>query len=109
MDRRLPLLVANLERIEHELRQQGWWGAAPPSAEALASDAPFCVDSLALEQWLQWVFLPRMQALLDVGGPLPAASGIQAMAEMAFAERLGQAGGLLAALGEFDQIMQARF
>ncbi|MET1081345.1 MAG: YqcC family protein [Pseudomonas sp.] len=109
MDPRRPLLADNLLLIERELRQQGWWDVAPPSAQALASDAPFCVDSLALEQWLQWVLLPRMGALLAAGGALPSASGIQAMAELAFAERLPQAGRLLTALGEFDRLMQARF
>ncbi|WP_258876037.1 YqcC family protein, partial [Pseudomonas aeruginosa] len=49
------------------------FGAQPPQGaqattvntqtapEALASPEPFCVDTLALEQWLQWIFLPRMK------------------------------------------------
>jgi uncharacterized protein YqcC (DUF446 family) len=32
----------------------------PPSTEALASDQPFCVDTLTLPRWLQFIFLPTL-------------------------------------------------
>ncbi|QIW16439.1 anhydro-N-acetylmuramic acid kinase [Pasteurellaceae bacterium RH1A] len=47
------------------------WEATPPSAEALANDQPFCLGTLSPTQWLQWVFIPRMNALLDANAPLP--------------------------------------
>lgn len=105
MDARYGLLADQLLLVERELRVQGWWAVTPPSAEALASVEPFCVDSMAFEQWLQWIFLPRMKALLEAGAALPAVSGIRPMAEMAFQQRLGQAAGLLAVLGDFDQLI----
>ncbi|HLD66662.1 MAG TPA: YqcC family protein [Pseudomonas sp.] len=107
MDKRLPLLADQLLLIERELRVQGWWGSAPPSPEALASEQPFCVDSLSFEQWLQWIFLPRMAFMLESGMTLPRVSGIQAMGEMSFRERLAQAKPLLGLLGEFDRLLQA--
>jgi uncharacterized protein YqcC (DUF446 family) len=55
-------------------------------AEALASVEPFSVDTLDFEQWLQWIFLPRMKMILEQDLPLPNASGIQEMAEMVYAE-----------------------
>lgn len=47
------------------------WENAPPSPEQLASVQPFSVDTLSATQWLQWIFIPRMNALLDANSPLP--------------------------------------
>lgn len=105
MDARYGLLADQLLLVERELRVQGWWAVNPPSAEALASVEPFCVDSMAFEQWLQWIFLPRMKALLEAGAALPAVSGIRPMAEMVFQQRLGEAAGLLAVLEDFDRLI----
>lgn len=78
-----------------------------PSAEALASVEPFAVDTLDFEQWLQWIFLPRMKAILEQDLPLPNASGIQEMAEMVFAARnvQGKDRQLQVLLKEFDQLI----
>lgn len=70
--------------IESELRQLGLWGRIPPSSEALASDQPFCVDTLTLPQWLQFIFLPTLYGLLEENQPLPARCGIAPMAEEYF-------------------------
>lgn len=91
--------------IEGEMRQQGWWAEEAPSAEALASTAPFCVDTLAFEHWLQWIFLPKMKALLENDMPLPALSGIKPMAEVAFRETPLQAKRLIELLGEMDRTL----
>ncbi|MES2818570.1 MAG: YqcC family protein [Pseudomonadota bacterium] len=108
MDRRRALLVEQLLLIETELRLQGWWALSPPAPEALASPEPFCVDTLEFEQWLQWICVPRMAALLESAAPLPGSSGIQAMAEVVFRERMTQARPLVALLGEFDRLLQER-
>lgn len=108
MDKRLPLLADQLLLIERELRVRGWWDSVPPSPEALASEQPFCVDTLSFEQWLQWIFLPRMTFMLEAGMALPTASGIQAMGEEALRGRLAQAQPLLGLLAEVDRLLQAR-
>ena len=105
MAQRLPALADHLLLIERELRAQGWWAATPPPAEALASVEPFCVDSLAFEEWLQWIFLPRMKVIIESGQPLPSVSGIRPMAEMVYSAKLGKASGLLVLLGEFDGLI----
>jgi uncharacterized protein YqcC (DUF446 family) len=99
------LLAEQLLLIENELRQLGWWAAMPPTAEALASEQPFAVDTMDFEQWLQWLFIPRMQQILACGGSLPATCGIQSMAEMALVGRANQARSLLRILGEFDRLI----
>ncbi|MBU6959345.1 YqcC family protein [Pseudomonas sp. CVAP len=109
MDVRFPKIAEQLLLIERELRLQGWWDEVSPSAEALASVEPFSVDTLDFEQWLQWIFLPRMKTILENNLPLPNASGIQEMAEMVFAARnvQGKDRQLQALLKEFDQLITA--
>jgi uncharacterized protein YqcC (DUF446 family) len=70
--------------IESELRQLGLWDRVPPSPKALASDQPFCVDTLTLPQWLQFIFLPALYQLLEDDQALPAHCGIAPMAEEFF-------------------------
>lgn len=105
MDARVNALAEHLLLIERELRVLGWWQEETPSAEALASPEPFCVDTLAFEQWLQWIFLPRMKVLLETGAALPSVSGIQAMAEMVYQHQPSVARRLLELLGEFDRLI----
>ena len=64
MDSRLPAVAQQLLLIERELRTLDMWSVEPPVPEALASVEPFCVDTLRFEQWLQWIFLPRMKAIV---------------------------------------------
>ncbi|MFI8582810.1 YqcC family protein [Ectopseudomonas khazarica] len=105
MDARVNALAEHLLLIERELRVLGWWQEQAPSAEALASQEPFCVDTLTFEQWLQWIFLPRMKQLLEADAALPSVSGIQPMAEMVYREQSGVARRLLELLGEFDCLL----
>ena len=105
MDARIPQIADQLLLIERQLRQLGLWAQQAPSVEALASQQPFCVDSLAFEEWLQWIFLPRLKSMLEANAPLPTASGIAAMAEQVFVGRALEVNGLIAALEEFDRLI----
>lgn len=105
MDPRCVNVADQLLLIEQELRSLGWWDEVSPGDAALASQAPFCVDTLAFEQWLQWIFLPRMKVILENGLELPHASGIRVMAEEVYRERLVEVGRLLDALGAFDRLI----
>ena len=109
MDERLPRIAEQLLLIEREMRAQELWDEAAPSTEALASTEPFAVDTLEFEQWLQWIFLPRMKMILEQDLPLPSASGIQEMAEMVFAQRNlgGKDRQLQVLLKEFDLLISA--
>lgn len=63
-------------QIEVELKTLQLWETSPPAADALASTEPFSLDTLDFHQWLQWLFLPKMQRILMGHGQLPAASQI---------------------------------
>ncbi|WEJ71462.1 YqcC family protein [Pseudomonas sp. PSE14] len=107
MDGRLPAIADQLLLIEQEMRGIGLWGSETPSPERLSSHEPFCVDTLALEEWLQWIFLPRMKQIVESGADLPAASGIREIAEEAYATEGARVLRLLEALGEFDRLITA--
>ena len=70
--------------VEAHLRQMGLWESEPPSAAALASTQPFCIDTMGFEQWLQFIFLPTMYRLLEAGESLPTECAIAPMAEEYF-------------------------
>lgn len=70
--------------IEAQLRQLGQWDKISPSTEALASSQPFCVDTLTLPQWLQFIFLPTLYQMLEDEQALPERCGIAPMAEEFF-------------------------
>lgn len=70
-----------LVQLEQEIKALALWSPAPPSAQALASQQPFCVDTLTFPQWLQYVFLPQMGERIATGAVLPLRCGIAPMAE----------------------------
>lgn len=105
MDARVLAVAEQLLLIERELRLLGWWEMQSPSAQVLSSQQPFCVDTLAFEQWLQWIFLPRMKQMLEAGVALPSVSGIQPMAEQVYGGQAKKARELIKLLGEFDQLI----
>ncbi|SNY55177.1 Uncharacterized conserved protein YqcC, DUF446 family [Arsukibacterium tuosuense] len=76
-----------LIQLEAELKLQQLWSKESPGTCALASKLPFCCDTLRLEQWLQFVFLPRLWQLLDTRQPLPAKVSVLPYAEEAFKGR----------------------
>ncbi|WP_341707347.1 YqcC family protein [Halopseudomonas sp.] len=92
-----------LLELEMELRQLQLWSQQAPERWQLESEAPFCVDTLAFEQWLQWVFIPQLIGLLERGETLPGECRIEPMGEEAFAHLGRRRGGLLAALGKVDR------
>ena len=91
--------------IEAQLRQLGLWDRIPPSSEALASEQPFCVDTLSLPQWLQFVFLPTLYQMLEDEQPLPERCGIAPMAEEYFRGSELPAGALIGSLEKIDDLL----
>jgi len=97
-----------LAAIEAELKNTSLWNDVPPSAEALASTTPFCIDTMAFTDWLQFVFLVKMQQLVVMQMPLPENMAIQPMAEEAFKPLTTDTRELLALILSFDQLLNKR-
>jgi len=72
-----------LHLLEAQLREQNLWQTNAPAASAFESTQPFCMDTLEPFEWLQWVLIPRMHALLDGQQPLPQAFAIAPYYEIA--------------------------
>lgn len=98
----LAMLLAQAER---ELRALGLWEGMAPAPERLASEIPFCHDTLAFTQWIQWVFIPRFRALLEGGHPLPGVCAVAPIAGMALADIDGDTGALLEQLQAIDSLV----
>lgn len=74
-------LLDQLQQLEDEMRQQNLWSQIAPSAQAMASTMPFMYDTLKLHEWLQWVFVPRLRAVIDAQGQLPCQSHVHPLAK----------------------------
>ncbi len=94
-----------LARIEAELQQLNLWQAAPPSPAAQQSSEPFCIDTLNLSEWLQWILIPRMRALLDGDQPLPGSCSIHPIAQESFGGLEQDCSSLLETLLALDQTL----
>lgn len=99
-------LASTLLEIEAELRKLGWWEDGPAPERALNSQQPFCLDTLQPEQWLQWVLVPRIKAILERNGPLPEHSGIFVYFEECWHSRGAECATLLALLKRFDELIE---
>ena len=80
----LRLLLGELETA---MKEQGLWAEQAPSHEALSSTQPFCLDTLAFEQWLQFILIPQFNAMLDNPMALPSSCCILPMATEVFKGR----------------------
>ena len=65
-----------ISQIEAEMRRIGMWQAKPPPAEALVITHAFGGDKLAIEQWLQFIFIPRVRQIIAERGKFPAGSQV---------------------------------
>ena len=103
-DSRERALIAVIDGLEAELRRMDLWEHVPPSQQMLSSTQPFCFDTLALSQWLQWLLIPRMRRILAGEGSLPTESAIHPLAEDCF-EHLEDPSTLLTLIERFDRLI----
>ncbi len=102
----IPNRIADvLLEVEAVLRTHGKWDTTSPTSHALASAQPFCMDTLRFEQWLQWVFLPRMRHTLEHTEPLPDKSAILAYAEEYLSKKDPSTVNLLELIKRFDDLI----
>ncbi|EPB6466601.1 YqcC family protein [Cronobacter dublinensis] len=93
-----------LQRVEQVLRHHKQWQSAAPHSSAFESTQPFCMDTLAPYEWLQWVLIPRLHALLDAGSPLPQAFAVAPYYEVALEASHPARDAVLTVLVELDAL-----
>lgn len=91
--------------IEAEMRTIGLWEEHRPPAEALASSAPFCFDTLEFTQWVQWILLPRVVQMIEQQQPWPKASDIAPLAEERLKVLDHDTDRLLKLISDFDALI----
>ena len=74
------LLLPLLQQLELQLRVQNLWQNSKPSQQALLSREPFAIDTLTFVQWLQFIFLEKMNELIQFSQPLPNSVSVHPMA-----------------------------
>ncbi len=98
-------LSSLLMDIEASLRTMDLWTSIPPSETALASIEPFACDTLLFPEWLQFIFIPRVYAIIAEDARMPAVCDITPMAEEYFKANGVEAHGLLRQLRQIDQLI----
>jgi uncharacterized protein YqcC (DUF446 family) len=68
-------------KLEQSLRAAKLWSSCGPSVEALQSKLPFAFDTMPIEQWLQFVFIPKMSQIVSTKSTLPDNLKLLPMAE----------------------------
>lgn len=94
------------DAIETEMRRVGVWSETPPSDAAFRFTRAFGADTMAFEQWLQFVFLPRVRDLLRSGGEFPPRSDVGVYAVREFDGR-DELSSLVSRLSEFDALFSS--
>lgn len=61
-----------LVRLEATMKAADLWRMETPPPEAFMSVEPFSVDRMDMGQWLRFVFISRLSALIDARGTFPA-------------------------------------
>lgn len=102
-----PHTLQYLSRIEQQMKALSLWSDISPSQSALQSAVPFACDSMSFENWLQFLFLPRMYELVIRSQPLPTAFAIAPMAQQVWLSN-SEYLPLINLLEELDRLLNER-
>lgn len=61
-----------LYQLQSCMETAGLWPVQTPPASAFSSQQPFSADTMDLTQWLRFVFIARLHALVDAESTMPA-------------------------------------
>ncbi|MGJ8682822.1 YqcC family protein [Paraglaciecola sp.] len=84
MPRSYTEVEIQLKKLIENLQTANLWSKKEPSKQAMASVVPFAVDSMPLENWLQFIFIPKMSNLINEGRPLPKELKLLPIAQLSF-------------------------
>lgn len=96
-------LLLLLDQLSPLMQRLNLWQEHAPQFEALQSSEPFALDRLAPEQWLQWVFIPKMFVIIEQKQPLPRGFAITPYFEECWKEH-GEYMSLISLLRSIDEV-----
>jgi len=97
-------VARQIDRIEAEMRQVGFWREQPLRPEQLEFKKAFAMDTMTFAQWLQFVFVPRVREAIAANS-FPSSSSVGAQAVREFDGDL-EAARLVELLSEFDALFE---
>ena len=100
-------LVEAIKAVDQALSDLALRSSVSPSPEALASVQPFCVDTMTFPAWIQFVFLPKLEGMLEGGDPMPTWCDVAPMAEEYFRQHQLDGITLIEALRRLDELVTA--
>ncbi|MBO9491934.1 YqcC family protein [Endozoicomonas sp. G2_1] len=108
MPTKVEILSQQLLNLTHQLKKLDLWQLDKPSQAALASQQPFCLDTLRFEQWLQFIFIERMQIMIGANHPLPENIALCPMAEEAFKALGSDAADMINVIADIDELLSGQ-
>ena len=97
-------VAAKLDEIEAEMKRIGMWQEQPPRPEQFSFTQAFAMDTMAFEQWLQFVFVPRVREIVATRGAFPPHSQVAVQAVREFDAHPLDTSRLHTLLHEFDRL-----
>jgi uncharacterized protein YqcC (DUF446 family) len=110
MENRKERVLAQLDKIEAEMKRIGFWAANPPDLKKEVAEGRLksFLDAPTFELWLQCLFLPNAREWARAGAA-PKQSQVAQMArrQYDYHSRVEEALPLLELLDEFDDLANA--
>ena len=94
-------------QIEIELKRLKRWSAEPLRAERYENMGPFGSNTMAFEQWLQFILIPQIHAIAEEQGEFPVSSELAPYAIRVF-DGDNEAGPLHDLLYELDALINEK-
>jgi uncharacterized protein YqcC (DUF446 family) len=69
-------VAKKLDEIEAEMKRIGLWQSDPLPSEKYEFKAAFGADAMSIDQWLQFVFIPRVREIIATDQPFPPSSSV---------------------------------
>lgn len=98
-------IVELLDQCQQLLERRGRWETQPPAPEKMMSTEPFSVDTLTFIEWLQWIYIARLRAILEAQGALPSGAQVAPYAEEALKNEPGDWVDLVSLIRQLDQLL----
>lgn len=95
----------HLDAVIQEMHRVKLWQDKPLAPEQLNFSQAFAMDTMSFNQWLQFIFIPRVQQIIDSKGKFPSQSNVAAQAVREF-DGMDEASELVGLLSEFDALFE---
>lgn len=101
-------VAAVLQSLQQAMQHSGDWSDSAIHPDALNSQQPFCLDTMNFSQWLQFVFIVKIQVIINAGEELPRLIKGQGIGPMAseFYNRTETDRAILSLVRQLDCLLQ---